>query len=190
MKSNLTDDQLVRAFCSGDNNAFNVISERYCSILKASAFNVVKCRRLAEDVAQDTLVAIFLALKNGSYEESGKFIGWILRTNYRRAINMRREMHEQGLNVEDLEKDSWMHPALWSDTDPELQLQEKQREEHVAACIRKLDPVFRDSLSLRVYKGMRDKEIAEAMGVNVNTVKTRIRLGIIKMTPYVQRAYF
>ena len=71
----LTDEQLVKAYVNGNNEAFDALLLRHQSKVYSYILHIVKDRDVANDIFQDTFVKIIMTLKQGRYTESGKFGG-------------------------------------------------------------------------------------------------------------------
>ena len=58
---------------------------------------------------------------------------------------------------------------------------ESERAQIVAAALRQLPPVQREALEMAYFGGLSQSEIADCTGVAIGTIKTRIRLGMMKL---------
>ncbi|MDY6105449.1 MAG: sigma factor, partial [Candidatus Limisoma sp.] len=74
-----TDDILVRLYADGNNEAFDVLLERYQNRIYSYIQNIVKDRDLANDLFQETFVKAIVTIKEGRYTETGKFNCWLTR---------------------------------------------------------------------------------------------------------------
>ncbi len=190
MEKHLTDEELVAAFCLGDIAAFGIIAERYFKLLKASAYKVVHSVRMSEDIAQETLIQVMAALKRGAYEEKGMFRQWLLTCNGRMASTHRTKRTQwEKRHVELLEVDNFLHPELVYAIDPHMLLMESELRKSYYQSIERLAPVFRESLMLRQFDGLSYQEIADQTGVSINTTRTRLRLGSLRVREYMQKAH-
>ena len=69
----LTDDQLVSLYVSGQDNAFDVLLERYKNRLYNYILYIVHKEDTADDLFQETFVKAIVTLRNGGYRADGKF---------------------------------------------------------------------------------------------------------------------
>ena len=77
--SSLTDEQLVKSYVEGNNEAFDALLLRHQSKLFSYIMRIVRNRDIADDIFQETFVKIIMMLKQGRYTENGKFSAWLHR---------------------------------------------------------------------------------------------------------------
>ena len=71
----LTDEELILLFQNSDTNAYSELALRYKDKLKSFIFRYTNEMALAEDLAQDTLVKVYI--KKDSYRQIAKFSTWL-----------------------------------------------------------------------------------------------------------------
>ena len=74
-----TDEQLVAAYASGDNEAFDALLLRHKNRLFTYIVQMVRDRDLADDIFQETFVKAITTIRQGRYSDFGKFSAWITR---------------------------------------------------------------------------------------------------------------
>ncbi len=160
------DDALVRAISAGDGSAMRVLFERYQTRVYRFIVRMVRDRALAEDV----LIEVFLAV----WRHAGLFAGrstvstWLLgiaRHKALTALNGRRMEQlddEVALKIAD--------PA----PDPERRLADNDRAALLRRSLNALTPEHREIIDLVYDHGKSVAEIAELLGIPLNTVKTRM----------------
>jgi len=77
MKS--TDSQLITLYQKGDEEALSILIHRHQRELFTFILYKINDQDLANDVFQDTFIKIIVMLKEGRYNEEGKFILWAKR---------------------------------------------------------------------------------------------------------------
>ncbi len=77
--SRLTDEQLVAQYAKGTNEAFDALLLRHKTNLFGYIIQRVKDRDLADDIFQETFVKAITTIRQGRYNEEGKFSAWICR---------------------------------------------------------------------------------------------------------------
>jgi RNA polymerase sigma-70 factor (ECF subfamily) len=156
-----TDEQLMAAFARGSADAFDGLFARYRQPVFGFFRRRVTDAAQAEELAQET----FLAVLRGSarYEACALFRTWlyaiafkILRAHRRKALF--RAVF-QGARPEGLE------PAGENFLEAELTMRQ---------ALRRLDRMEREILMLREFEQLSYAEIAEVLGLPVNTVRTRL----------------
>jgi RNA polymerase sigma-70 factor (ECF subfamily) len=189
MDTHTPDHILVAAFIDGDSAAFGIISERYRRTLLAQAYLVTRDMDTSHDVVQHTFLQAMKALMRGAYKESGKFSSW-LYTNHRRnsmKAALRKVLRAKRFTTLDAYESQSMNSRLFH-LDSETLFIEKELRKGMYAAINALDPQFRESLLLRTVKELKYEEIAQETGVNINTIRTRLRLGTKKVKALMQKA--
>jgi RNA polymerase sigma-70 factor (ECF subfamily) len=67
------------------------------------------------------------------------------------------------------------------DTDPAYQVEQTERQKRVAEALQALTQVQRQAIEMAYYDGLSQSEIAERLNEPLGTVKTRVRLGMMKL---------
>lgn len=177
----MTDEQLVSSYSNGNNQAFDILLARH----RRSVFNyihfTVRDRDLAEDIFQDTFVKAIVTIKQGRYQESGKFRAWISRIAHNLIIDhFRQEKNENQVSNDDGMVDLFNN-SKFSDETIEDQLIKKQITSDVRKLIDYLPDVQREVLEMRYYQDLSFKEISEQTGVSINTALGRMRYAILNI---------
>ncbi len=179
--SSLTDEQLVKTYVEGNNEAFDALLLRHQSKLFSYIMRIVRNRDIADDIFQETFVKIIMMLKQGRYTENGKFSAWLHRIAHNLIIDYyRQERVENTVSTDDSETDMLNRRDL-CDTNVEDWLVENQIHADVRRLINALPEPQREVLTMRYYQDMSFKEIAEATGVSINTALGRMRYALLNM---------
>ena len=75
----LTEQDLVRNYLSGDDKAFEVLLNQTKDRVFGYIISKVRDTDLANDIFQEVFIKVIRTLKNGSYNEEGKFLPWVMR---------------------------------------------------------------------------------------------------------------
>jgi RNA polymerase sigma-70 factor (ECF subfamily) len=126
----------------------------------------------AEDLVQDTMLKAYRSWHQ--YRPGTNAKGWLLTILRNTFINdyRRRKLEPVAMDLEAVEPHA-IYRAVEVD-DPEGTFFSKIVDEKVTEAIDALPPDFREVLVLSDIEGMRYAEIAEAIGVPVGTVKSRL----------------
>lgn len=179
--TNLTDEQLVRAYVDGNNAAFDTLLRRHQSKLFSYILRIVKNRDIADDIFQETFVKIIMTLKQGRYAESGKFGAWLTRIAHNLIIDhFRQEKSENSISTDDEEVNLLNRRDLCDENIEDLMVNDQIRTD-VRRIIEALPKAQREVLMMRYYSDMSFKEIADATGVSINTALGRMRYAIMNM---------
>jgi RNA polymerase sigma-70 factor (ECF subfamily) len=128
--------------------------------------------RLVDDgtLAEDLLSEVFLDVwrQAVSFESRSSVSTWLLAIARYMALSARRRRTDAELDEATIS----MVPDMTDD--PEVALQKKDRAEALRQSLPRLSPEHRDVIDLAYYHSKSVKEIAEIVGINEATVKTRM----------------
>lgn len=177
----LTDEQLVAAYAKGNNEAFDTLLCRHTDRVYAYIRHIVKDSVIADDIFQETFVKAITTIKQGRYNESGKFAAWITRIAHNLAIDsFRQEKSENTFSADTEEVDIFNRREL-ADGNIEDTLINEQIHSDVRRIMESLPESQREVLEMRFYRDMSFKEIADATGVSINTALGRMRYAVLNM---------
>ncbi len=179
--SSMTDENLVKAYAQGNNEAFDVLLKRHQDRIYNYILRIIKNEDLANDIFQETFVKAILTIKQGRYTENGKFPAWISRIAHNLIIDYYRQEKSENLQSADLEDiDVLNRKELAEETIEDIIISNQIRED-VKFLIKKLPPLQREVLNMRYYQNLSFKEIAELTGVSINTALGRMRYAILNL---------
>ena len=179
--SRLTDEQLVAQYAKGTNEAFDALLLRHKTNLFGYIIQRVKDRDLADDIFQETFVKAITTIRQGRYNEEGKFSAWICRIARNLIVDyFRQEKTEASVSTDDGTVDILNRKELADET-VEDAIIDLQIEEDVRRLVGQLPQEQRRVVEMRYYEGLSFKEIAEQTGVSINTALGRMRYAILNM---------
>jgi RNA polymerase sigma-70 factor (ECF subfamily) len=159
------DLMLVRRAKAGDRAAFEELVRRHQDRVFAVARGVVRHTEDAEDVAQETFIAVLRHL--GTFQEGSQFTTWLHRITLRKAYDHARRRVPEAADP--------TGPAIATlaahDTDPNAT---NLARTDLLPAIADLDQGFRDAVLLVDVAGLGVDEAAAALGVAPGTVKSRV----------------
>ena len=177
----LTDEQLVAAYANGENSAFDVLLSRHKTKLFNYILQIVRDRDLADDIFQETFVKAIVTIRQGRYKDFGKFSAWISRIARNLAIDsFRAEKSDAEISADSTDYDILNRRELSEDTIEDAMI-DLQIESDVRSLIEELPESQKEVLTMRYYKDMSFKEIAEQTGVSINTSLGRMRYAILNL---------
>ena len=180
-KTKMTDEQLVKAYAEGKNEAFDILLKRHQERVFNYILRIVKNEDIANDIFQETFVKAILTIKQGRYTENGKFPAWISRIAHNLIIDFFRQEKSENHQSADLEEvDILNRKELCEATIEDILISDQIRED-VKVLIRELPPLQREVLNMRYYQNLSFKEIAEMTGVSINTALGRMRYAILNL---------
>ena len=180
-----TDADLVKNYINGSEIALESLVNRH----KLQIFNFINSkindRDTSEDIFQDTFIKVIRTLKNGLYNEEGKFLPWIMRIAHNLVIDHFRKSNRIP-TVEN--KEEFDIFQFVSDTAPNAEniLIEDQILKDIQKLIQELPHDQKEVLIMRLYRDMSFKEIAENTKVSINTALGRMRYAIINLRKLIE----
>ena len=158
------DDAILRSATRGDDVAARQLVEVYQARVFALVSRMLSGRGRAtvEDIAQDTFLVVFRRLAQFDPRGSAKLSTWILTIAARRAID---ELRKQ-------------RPVLLAEVVDRGATDDRARRREIARAIETaladLSPELRAAFLLREYHGLEYAEIAQALQIELGTVKSRL----------------
>lgn len=178
----LTDEQLVSAYAAGDNNAFDQLLKRHKARLFNFILSMVKDSDLADDIFQETFVKAIVTIRQGRYNDQGKFIAWIYRIARNLIIDSyRQDKVENQLSTDDENGVNLLNRSEFSEGTVEDTLIGMQIEEDLRALVTELPESQRQVVDMRFYQNQSFKVIAALTGVSINTALGRMRYAILNL---------
>lgn len=171
------DVTLVRAVAGGDQAAIAELYERYAGMLLGLARKVVKDPADAEEVLQETFLHVWNRAR--SYDPARSSVAtWLVLITRSRSIDRVRTK-----NVVDR-----THTAVQKEAGPEHEsalgvgrVLDRERRIRVRRELQAIPEEQRKVLELAFFDGLTQREIAEATGIPLGTVKTRTLLAMKKL---------
>lgn len=179
--SNSTDANLIRDYIQGDEKSLELLIYKHKSKIYNFIFSKVRDSEVAEDVFQETFIKVIKTLKNGSYNEEGKFLSWVMRISHNLIIDFFRKTNR--MPKFEARSDDYDVFQFIKDDSPNAEntLINKQIVNDLQKLILELPLDQKEVLNMRIYRDMSFKEIAEATGVSINTALGRMRYAIINL---------
>ena len=168
------DAQLVREVLSGDDEAFNILLQRYQRGIHALVWRKIGDFHHAEEITQDTFLRAYEKLS--TLKEPSQFAGWLYVIANRLCINwlQRRKPPMQSLEntpVKEIEESSY---DRYISDERETKASE-DRHELVKKILEKLPESDRTVITLYYLGDMTTQEIGRLLGVSVNTITSRLQ---------------
>lgn len=177
----ITDDQLVKAYASGDNEAFDNLLKRHQDRIFNYILRIIKNEDIANDIFQETFVKAILTIKQGRYTENGRFPAWISRIAHNLIIDHYRQEKSENVQSADIEEVDIFNRKDLSEATIEDVIIADQIRDDVKYLIELLPELQREVLKMRYYQNLSFKEIAALTGVSINTALGRMRYAIINL---------
>jgi RNA polymerase sigma-70 factor, ECF subfamily len=174
------DVKLVRRIKAGDDNALGEFYDRWFPVVNCLATRMLKSPSDAEDVVEETFWQVWRQADRFD-PERGTVQTWLLTMARSRVLDrlraMRRRREDSIGDSPDVETSNF----ATSPTDPSLAVEHAERRQLVLAALAELPREQRETLELGYFGGLSQSEIAERTGLPLGTIKTRMRLAMLKL---------
>lgn len=172
----VSDEALFAGYATGDRAAATVFVRRFQAKVLGLALAITRNQSDAEEVAQEAFLRAFRYA--ASYDvRRGAVVGWLL--GIVRNVALDRIRVSSGRREEPVADAATDATGDVSDPTEAVHLRHDAR--RVAASMRALPAEQRDALLAVTLRGLSARELSDATGVPLGTVKTRIRLGLRKL---------
>jgi RNA polymerase sigma-70 factor (ECF subfamily) len=138
---------------------------------------VVKQPQIAEEVTLDVYVQVWKQAQSYNVNR-GTPMGWLVTLARSRAIDRMRSGRSELAHVTSIEE---IWGLVSAEANPEDQSSGRQRAEIVRNALASLPSEQREALMLAYFGGYSQSEISNQLGIPLGTVKTRIRMGMIRL---------
>ncbi len=176
----LDDNVLVANYINGNEKSLEILIQRHKQRIYSLIYSKVLDREITEDIFQDTFIKIINTLKAGRYNEQGKFVSWAMRIAHNLVMDHFRKASRKPIfkNTDEFDIFSVI-------SDASLNVEKKTIKDQIHNDVRKvmekLPKEQKEVLTMRIYRDMSFKEIAENTGTSINTSLGRMRYAIINM---------
>ena len=179
-----TDSLLISRYQKGDENALSILISRHQKELFSFIFYKLMDEELANDVFQDTFMKIIVSLKEGRYNDDGKFILWAKRIAHNLIIDHYR-LKSKHIKVSETtyENEEFSIFDLLKETEENIEerLITNQIYDDLMKMLVFLPENQQEVIKLRFFDGLSFKEIAEQTNTSINTTLGRVRYALINM---------
>lgn len=178
-----SDEALIARAKQHDFEAFETLIARYEDKVYRLAFRFVRNETEAKEIVQDTLLSVWRKLD--SFKGDSQFGSWLFRVTANAALmRLRSQRRHAEVSTEEL-------PPGFLDTNqstfgqitsqgenwsrrPDEELQSEELRRQIQAAVDDLPEIYRTVFLVRDVDGLSTEETAEALGLSIPTVKTRL----------------
>jgi RNA polymerase sigma factor (sigma-70 family) len=172
--SDLTDDILVRQAHVGDQNAFEILVDRYSALLFPLISRMVRDEHLAHDVLQHVFLQLYRSLP--TLVPGGTLRAWLSQVAHHCSIDeLRRRRHLLFSEIEpfpDGGEYSFLATLPDPDRQPEEQVELRELRVLLLDAIETLPSRFRAVVLLRYTDQLSFREIGQVLSIPESTAKT------------------
>jgi RNA polymerase sigma-70 factor, ECF subfamily len=175
--------QFIERLKRGDAAAFEILIAERSSEVYGLLYRLTENGEEARDLTQETFLRAFQSI--GQFRGESDLRTWIYRIAINQARNRwrwwrrRRRDTTVSLDSEGAHGNQPLIDSLRSagDNSPEQETLAHERERVLRKALQSLSRSYRETVILRDIEGFTYEEIAETLGINVGTVKSRLARG-------------
>lgn len=168
------DVQLIERLLVRDESALREVIAAYGGVVHGMARRVIAEPALAEEVAQDTFLALWR--RPGAFDPArGSLQSFLLGIARNKAVDLVRKEESLRRTRETLAREMRMTEHSH---DPGDEVEERQR---VRGALASLTEVQREAVVLAYFGGRTYREVAEELEIPEGTAKTRLRDGLVRL---------
>ncbi|GBF38111.1 RNA polymerase sigma factor [Leptospira johnsonii] len=160
--------QLLKRIKEGDDKAYIELTGPYRERLYRKAVSMVKDGDDAEDIVQDALISGYRSIRNFR-AESGVYT-WL----YRIVVNKSKDLLAKRKRA----RENSMDDSEFQVTDDRISFEKKvelsDESNYLINKINELEDIYKEVIELRYFEEMSYSQIAEILGTNIGTVKSRL----------------
>ena len=172
----MLEGDLVKRARRGDLEAYDELVRRYQQRIYATIYHMTANHEDANDLAQDAFIKAYSALK--SFKGGSTFYTWLYRIAVNKTINfLKARKNKYHLSLNDIDFNAEHDPdlvALISDKTPTRAAGLNELQKKLNEALLKLSEPHRMVVVLHDVQGQSHEDIAEILGCNVGTVRSRL----------------
>ena len=169
------EQDLILSVQRGQNELFYELVRPYERRVYAAALAILRNEQDAEDAAQEAMLKAFANIRQ--FRAEARFSTWLIQITVNEALMRRRRERTvvmEGIDRRDEESEYAPRDfADWREI-PSEALERKEVRQRLAKALGTLDRKYREVFVLRDMEHLNIQETAEALGISVASVKTRL----------------
>lgn len=176
-----SDEVLVQLYENGNDEAFDVLLERYQKTIYGFILTLVCDVSTADDIFQETFYKAIVSIRSHKYVESGRFQSWLIRI----ANNLIVDRHRHRAPIVEAaaakDQDRLFNREDLAEGSIEDDYHNEQTIADIREMIRRLPEPQQEVVRLRIFEKKSFKEIADLTHCSINTALGRMRYATINL---------
>jgi RNA polymerase sigma-70 factor (ECF subfamily) len=172
----MTEQELIKSCKAQHRKAQQSLYDRYAPVLFGICRRYVKQHEDAEDVLLEVFYKIFTNIKQ--YKGKGSFEGWIKRIAVNESLMFLRKKRNFNISVD-------VYPV--DVREKSHAVDELLFEKDILVLLEKLPTGYRTIFNLYVVEGYKHREIADKLGISINTSKSQLILAKKRMSELLKK---
>ncbi len=171
----MTESEIIKGCKKQDRQCQRLLYDLYAERLFGVCLRYLRDRQEAEDVYSEGMYKVLTKIKQ--YSGSGSLYGWMKRIMVNESLMRLRKKKLQLQDIDDvshlLEDDSYIEENLFA--------------ADIKAMMDELPTGYRTIINLYLIEGYKHREIAEMLGISINTSKSQLILAKKRMIQFLER---
>jgi RNA polymerase sigma factor (sigma-70 family) len=182
-----SDAELVERALHGSQDAYRALMGRHASAVLNVIARIVREAGAAEELAQDTFVKAFGALR--SFDPAYKFSNWILRIAHNTAIDYLRRRRPDTVSIDEESPGQAVTEALVDDREasPFDRAAHADLRADLEKALAAIRPEYRRMVVMRYLEDLSYEDIAEVLDLPLGTVKSHLHRARAEMARLMAR---
>lgn len=175
-------DTLIARAREGDQNAQGKLVQLWYKRIYNFGYKFFFDHDMAMEVAQKTFISMHRNIVH--LQDMSRFRSWLytIAVNYCRE-ELRKKKNSRSVSLHDLNPGEQEESYQWElsgarHENPERQLRQSELSDLLQKCLLQLSDEQREVVIMKEYEGLKFREIAEALSISENTVKSRMYYGL------------
>lgn len=179
----LTDDVIIMA-SQGDMKSFEAIYASLSGFVYNVAFGIVNNREDAQEVSQEVFLSVYNKLKDFRFRASLKT--WVYRITVNYAINFAKKKSRISARTSEY-ADGLTESGQKENPEAVKKMDIEYNSKIAEKMLGEINPEQRACVVLRDREGLSYEDISKTLGVNINTVRSRLKRAREKFMAIVKR---
>jgi RNA polymerase sigma-70 factor (ECF subfamily) len=178
-----SDAELIGQAAGGNPAALEVLYDRYSRVVYSFAVRIVGDPQVAEEILQEVFFRAWQ--QGGSFQSSrGSLITWLLSITHNLSIDEIRKRNRRPQRADSAEPEQLLAGVSDESVNVEDEVWLGSIRQSILAALEQLPDAQRRPIEMAYFQGLTQREIAEMLGEPLGTIKTRMRLGMLKLREY------
>ncbi|MCC6944590.1 MAG: sigma-70 family RNA polymerase sigma factor [Thermomicrobiales bacterium] len=178
-----SDAELIGQAALGDPAALEVLYDRYSRVVFSFALRIVGDPQIAEEILQEVFFRVWQ--QGSSFQSSrGSLVTWLLSITHNLSIDEIRKRNRRPQRSDSAEPEQLLASVSDESVNIEDEVWIGSLRQSINDALAQLPDAQRVPIELAYFRGLTQREIADQLGEPLGTIKTRMRLGMLKLREF------
>lgn len=178
-----SDADLIAQAAGGDPAALETLYDRYSRVIFSFALRIVSDPQIAEEILQEVFFRAWQ--QGGSFQSNrGSLVTWLLSITHNLSIDEIRKRKRRPQRADSAEPEQLLAGVSDESVNVEDEVWLGSLRQSILEALAQLPDAQRQPIEMAYFQGLTQREIAELLGEPLGTIKTRMRLGMLKLREF------